>query len=237
MIGRLDLFCQEKNLSHGFASKAYGNFSLKNNGDNFRLLAKDLNLLNYPLIQAEQIHSDNIALIKNNDQPLKPKVDGLITKEFGLVLAIRTADCLPIIYYERKKKIIGAVHAGWRGLLKNLPGKMVQYIKQQGGQTDNIIVGIGPHVGSCCYQVGEELPKLFIKKQPNLKNFSLKQNNKHYLNLLTICQQQLEKEGIKKTNLARFPACTACQNQHWWSYRQEGKSCGSMLTVICQKDD
>jgi polyphenol oxidase len=239
MIGRLDLFCQEKNLSHGFASKTYGNFSLKNsdNHNNYQFLAKKLGLLNCPLVQAEQVHSDNICLVKNNRRALEPGVDGLITKEEDLVLAIRSADCLPIIYYETSEKIIGAAHAGWRGLLKNLPGKMIQYIKQLGGQEENIIVGVGPHIGSCCYRVGEELLGLFAQKQPDLKNFFQKQNNDYYLNLLAICQQQLEKAGIKKNNFADFKACTVCQNQHWWSYRQEGKACGSMLTVICQKND
>lgn len=238
MIGYLDLFAKRKNLSHGFASKKYGNFALQEkNYLGYQLLAQKLNLSDCQLIQAEQVHGDNIALVKKNNRPLEPRVDGLITKEKNLVLGIRTADCLPIIYYEKEKEIIGAAHAGWRGLLKNLPGKFVQYIKQLGGAAENILVGIGPHIGPCCYQVGEDLPKAFLQKQPYLKNFFIKNENGGYLDLLAICRQQLEKEGIRKTNIAQFLDCTACQNQHWWSYRQEGKSCGSLLTVICQKND
>ncbi len=239
MIAVLKIFNQSSEVVHGFTSKNCGDFSLKgekNKKDYFSFLKK-LNLHSYPLIQVNQVHGDRIILVNKNNLLTKPEADGLISRERNLILGIRSADCLPIIYYEPKKKIIGATHAGRRGLLLEIPKKMIQYIKQLGGKPENTLVGIGPHIGPCCYSLDNQTIQAICQEQPLVKNFIKKEGaDKAFLDLLELCRQQLMEVGVNKNNLETSEICTACQHQHWWSYRQEGKACGNMLTVICQKN-
>ncbi len=238
MIAQISLFKERKKIIHGSASKIFSDFSLSNRNclKNQQKLLKELKVDQFPLIQARQVHKDNIALVSKPTSLIVGQADGLITLEKNLILGVRSADCLPIIYYEPQKKIIAIVHAGWRGILANLPQKMVNTIASLGGRIDKTIVGIGPHIGPCCYCVSASVANQFAQKftKPNLITH---RNGKLFLDLASACQEQLENSGIKKNNLEISNICTSCRSQDWWSYRQESKIRGNMLTVICQTDD
>lgn len=238
MIAQINLFKKEKGLIHGSAGKLLGDFSLnnKNAQKSQQKFLKKLKINQFPLIQANQVHGSNIALISSPTPQVINQADGLITLKKNLALGIRSADCLPIIYYEPQKKIIAIAHAGWRGVLAKLPKKIIATIASLGGETRKTIVGIGPHIGSCCYCVGPNVASQFEKNYTN-SNIINRSNGKIFLNLAFACQEQLKNSGIKKNNLKISNICTSCQSRYWWSYRQEKNNCGNMLTVICQKDD
>jgi len=237
MIAQIGLFKKRKRIIHGSASKIFGDFSLSNKSHlkNQQKLLKKLKINQFPLVQAHQVHQDNIALVSGPTPLIIDRADGLITREKNLTIGVRSADCLPIIYYEPKKKIIAIVHAGWRGILANLPQKMVKAIASLGGEISKIIVGIGPHIGLCCYSVGAIIANQFAQKFTN-PNLIARRDGRLFLNLASACQEQLENSGIKKNNLEISNICTGCQSQNWWSYRQKDKIRGNMLTVICQTD-
>ncbi|MDD3679764.1 MAG: peptidoglycan editing factor PgeF [Candidatus Shapirobacteria bacterium] len=238
MIAKLSLFKQEKKLIHGSSDKSFGDFRLNNNSNlkNQRIFLQQLAVSQFPLVWARQVHGNQVALINqtNNKQPING-ADGLISREKNLVLGVRSADCLPIIYFEPKKEIIGIAHAGWRGVLSGLPKEMISIITSLGGESQNIIIGIGPHIKACCYCVDQDIANQFKKKYSHAR--LINRSEKFLLNLAAICQKQFEETGIRKNHIQISNICTFCQSDQWWSRRRDGENCGNMLTVVCQTND
>ena len=207
-----------KEIVHGFTTRNEGNLGLGNLGALGFLDRKNLVLVN-------QVHKNNIEIVGVKDKGgLIVKTDGLITKDKGVVLGIRTADCVPILFYEPVAKILGAVHAGWRGSLLGISGKMVGKIGKMGGNREKIVCVVGPHICSKCYNIPKERQKFFEAKY--LKDGCL--------DLTTINLDQLLREGIRKENMESLPYCTYHQNEQFFSYRKNQKSqdYGEMLAYI-----
>ena len=115
----------------------------------------------WPLVTLRQIHSDLIHRIDRvPEQPLA--ADGMVTDTPGLVLAVLTADCLPIILADRKRRAVGVFHAGWRGTVKRIVEKGVGEMRKHfKSDPRNLVAAIGPGVHGCCYEVGEEVRTRF----------------------------------------------------------------------------
>ena len=198
-----------KEIKHGFTTKD-DSTSLKLRG------ARNL-------VLANQVHKDNIETVGIQDKNgLIVKTDGLITKDRGIVLGIRTADCVPILFYEPEAKIVAGIHAGWRGSVLGIAGKMIRQICQIGGISQNIICAIGPHICEKCYEVPKEREKLFQKKY----------TQHGFLDLTAINIDQVLKEGVKDENIEVLPYCTFHQNELFYSYRKSGKECGQNISFL-----
>lgn len=198
-----------KEIVHGFTTRK-DPASLKLRGD---------------LVLANQVHKNNIEAVGIKDKGgMIVKTDGLISKEKGIFLGIRTADCCPILFYEPVAKIIGAVHAGWKGTSLEIAGKMIKEIGGMGGIKEKIICVIGPHICKKCYDIPKERQNFFEAKY-------LKDN---YLDLTAVNFDQLLKEGIRKENMEIMPYCTYHQNEQFFSYRKNQKDddYGEMLAYI-----
>ena len=177
------------------------------------------------LVLANQVHKNNIEVVGIKDKGgIIVKTDGLISKEKGIFLGIRTADCCPILFYEPAAKIIGAVHAGWKGSRLKITERLIRQICQIGGISKNIICVIGPHICSKCYEIPKERQKLFEEKY--VKN--------NCLDLTAVNFDQLLSEGVRKENIEIMPNCTFHQNEQFFSFRknQKDKDYGEMLAYI-----
>lgn len=195
-----------KEIAHGFMTREEENLTLEGN-----------------LIFGNQVHKDHLEVVTIEDKgAIIIKTDGLMTKDKGIVLGIKTADCVPILFYEPEEKIIGAVHAGWKGSLLGISGKMIRQICVNGGNSKKIICVLGPHICQKCYTVPRERARLFEKKY--LKN--------ECLDLTAINIDQFLREGVRRENIEVLPFCTFHQNDRFFSYRKEGKDCGSMINFI-----
>ena len=116
------------------------------------------------LVLAEQIHGASLAAIETTDPPANPIAgcDGLTTRVRGLALVIRTADCLPIVVWDPIQEVVGLIHAGWRGLVSRLPMRVVSFVQRvYHSRPQDLWVGIGPAIRSCCYEVGKEFEPRF----------------------------------------------------------------------------
>jgi len=186
------------------------------------------------LVLAQQVHGNKIQVVgtKNKGQTING-VDGLITKELGLTLGIRTADCLPVLFYEPVARIIGACHAGWKGILAKLPQKMVDSLIIKGALPENILVAVGPHVCRKCYEIKKDQAQNFEKEFGQLSGMLVKKNGKIYLDLLIPVIFQLTSSGVLRKNILLSDECTSCQNDKYFSYRKDNdKTCGEMLSAI-----
>lgn len=210
----------------------------------------------WPLITLRQIHSDIIHCVESI--PRDPLTgDGLITSTPGLLLAIQTADCLPVILVDTKRHAVGVFHAGWRGTVKRIVEKGVgEMFRCFGSRPRDLQAAIGPGIQGCCYQVGEEVrtkfqsqfayaAKLFREvkdSDPVREKYPLlfltarapghsELPKKIFLDLVEANRQQLLAAGIAKKNIESSPLCTNCHPELLFSYRAENGKTGRMMGV------
>ncbi len=185
----------------------------------------------------EQPHKANVLKATANERGrgfLNPKnsvpgYDAALTNEPEVALCLLTADCLPMIFFEPRRKIIGIAHAGWRGSFAKIALRIVKQICQQFQSSPaDINVYIGPGIRECCYEIGADFkrkfPSAIVQKKDNL-----------YLDLAKANINQLIAAGVKRRNIFDAHLCTSCKNDEFFSYR-----CGDehkrMLTVVMLKD-
>lgn len=183
------------------------------------LIANYLKITPENLISPTQTHSSNIETA-NVTQQNYPDCDALIVKDKNIGIFLNFADCTPVILYDEKQNIGAIAHAGWRGTVQKIAPKTVEKMMMDfDSRTENIVALIGPAIGFCCYNVGEEV---FEKLSATVKNFDklseIRQGN-IYVDLKNINKQQLSEIGVKKIDVC--PYCTVHNNDMFFSYRNE----------------
>ena len=138
----------------------------------------------------------SLNLIKN-----KIKADALITNVKNVAIGVLTADCVPILIYDKKLKIISAVHAGWRGAYKNIIEKVINFLKKKGSNINNLFAVIGPCITEKNYEIQKDFKNRFIKKNKKNSIFFKTKKNKTYFSLNNYVYNQLKLKGIKNTEL------------------------------------
>jgi len=191
---------------------------------------------NASFIVANQTHSDHIVVIKEHKNRGWEQIatavedcDALITDRKDIVLTILTADCVPILLMDTKRDVIAAVHAGWRGSKAEILAKTVKKMCEVFScDPQNIIAGIGPAIGVCCYEVDSSVADYFHASQ----KVSLPPKDKYMLDLQEVNKQQLLNAGLLESNIEMSQLCTACEVDRFFSYREEKGCSGRFMSVI-----
>jgi YfiH family protein len=171
------------------------------------------------LATAKQIHSDRVLFVESPGP--QGEGDALISNRPGIGLAIRTADCLPILIADPRNRVVAAVHAGWRGVVSGIGPKAVQAMHQQfGSDPGDLVVAIGPGIGACCFEVGPEVSV----------QFGLSGRTKVDL-VETMCRQ-LRRNGVKPGQISTSGQCTYCKRELFESYRRDWEGAGRMVAMI-----
>ena len=202
-------------------------------------LALYLNIDQKTIIYLNQNHNkDNIIITTSNYRTVQQKkADALITSCINKCMVIFTADCLPIIVYDRKVHIISILHAGWRGTsLKITQHTLGKMITEFGCNPEDIILGFGPCIDQCCYKVDASVLEIFKNQVEQGKNFFTKCGDKYMLNLKKANKHQALLMGIPSKNIAINPLCTYCYPHLFFSYRRDGKKTGRMINFIMLKN-
>lgn len=179
----------------------------------------------YPenLIWAEQVFGPNVHICRKKDSGKSIKnADGLISGIPQKILSIFTADCIPVLLFDRKQKVVAALHGGRecliRGIIKNTIDKMISNFNSK---TEDILAGIGPHIRKCHYWL---LPKTYHNlKKTSFKKYFLKKKGKIYFDLTGLIFDELVKAGLKKKNIEDCQICTYCQYKKYFSARKQEK--------------
>ncbi len=230
---------REKKISHGFfnkiGGKSFGIYKSLNCGlgskdkknkvkQNLRIVKNKICKTSKNIFLLHQTHSDKFVYINKNkkiDQK-KIKADAVITDQKKLPIAVLTADCVPVLLFDKEKKLIAAVHAGWKGAFKGIISKVIRFMKKKGSKSKNIIAAIGPCIGKKSYNVGVDLKKKFLKK--NKKNyifFNLKKN-KIFFDLPNFVKYQLKINKITKIDMNNID--TYVRRNNFFSARQALRS-------------
>lgn len=201
---------------------------------NHEQLAKELNYNINSLVHMKQIHSNIVHIVDKNDTFSNPLTcDALITNKSNTPLMVMVADCSPILFYDKKQKVIAVAHAGRQGAFKNIIYSVINSFKNEfNSNVKDIYVSIGANIGSCCYEVGDEIYE--EAKILNLEYAIKKKSNNFYLDINKILKTQLLSIGIKKEHIEFCDECTCCNDDKYFSYRANS-ACGRFAGVLILK--
>jgi YfiH family protein len=190
-----------------------------------------LGLQEWPVVRLKQVHS-SVAHRARRDAFGGETLEGdaAYTELKGIALEVRTADCLPVLIAERTGSLIAVAHAGWRGTYKGVVRNVLDSLKVEFGVGGpELVVAMGPHIGVCCLEVGEEVVERFadsgvFERRPSWI--------KAHLNLAEANRKQLLQAGVKPEMIQVSKLCTRCRGDLFHSYRRDGNESGRMFAVI-----
>ena len=214
-----------------------------------------------PLIALRQFHSDviHVASAALTIAEEAPQADALITRVPGLLLGVQTADCVPILLADTRRRAVAAIHAGWRGTLARIAVKALGRMRMEfGTRPADVVAAIGPAIGRCCYEVGPEVAQAFATQFPAAADWfdgpfeqlshgeeplwlpwltmmppgHVPPPPRVQLDLRAANRWQLIDAGVPQARIDVSDLCTACRTDLLFSYRREGTKTGRMMAVI-----
>lgn len=206
----------------------------------------------------EELQEDR-AEASNGKPPEAPKADALFTREPGVLLAVQTADCVPILLADTKRRAVAAIHSGWRGTLARIAAKTLGRMQMEfGTRAADVIAALGPAIGRCCYEVGSDVAREFDAKFPEARDWfdgpydalATGENDPNWLPWLTMRppghpppepkvqldliaanRAILAAAGVPQRQISASSFCTACRTDLFFSYRRE-RTTGRLMAAI-----
>lgn len=170
-----------------------------------------------------QVHGNVVHAATRDTATLRPAGDGLVTDEPGVMLGVFSADCVPLLMVDPNKKIAGAFHAGWRGVLADIASVGVRAMEKLGARTADIRAATGPSIGQCCFEVDAELGDRFKREIAGARNHvRAGRPGKAFIDLRTVVRDQLQRVGLDLSNVANVGPCTRCSSDKFFSRRASG---------------
>lgn len=194
------------------------------------------------ILSVKQVHGTDALVV---DRPVEAGEsfeggwDALVTDQPGLMVTVRTADCVPVLLHDPKRRVVAAIHAGWRGAVAGIVPKTVALLVSRFGATvKDLRMAIGPSAGPCCYEVDEPvLTRLrdVFSEWPSV--VSPVDTQKAHLDLRAFVRRQAMAEGLDAERVATVDACTICRPEVFYSYRREGVVKATMVSGIALRPD
>jgi polyphenol oxidase len=259
--GRLNLFefenlSQIKDLKH-FVTSRFGGVSLMpydslNLGlhtadnqehviENRALLASETGIAADRFLYASQVHSGDVKVIDNDAVAEgvlshNPRTDATITNLPGICLMVMVADCVPLLLFDPVKKVVAVIHAGWRGTVQHITSNTINVmIDRFGSNPADIRAGIGPSIGPCCYEVGEEVKAVVYESFGTTAGYLVSQPHsaKPHFDLWYANHKHLTDSGVNPENIETAQLCTKCNQQIFFSSRADKGVTGRFAAGIC----
>jgi len=177
--------------------------------------------------QAIQVHQSHILYCQGSGRMHDCDADILLSDQPGTALAIRTADCLPLLLVEPISGISAAVHAGWRGTAAGVAKQAVQGMCERGAKVQHILASLGPCIGSCCFEIGADAAIALKNSAESAADFVQDTADLSQINRL-----QLLECGLSAHHIERINACTACDAERFFSFRRDAGQTGRHLAVV-----
>jgi YfiH family protein len=247
--GGVSQFGEEKVLNLGFTSWD----ARKNVLENRQRFQSAIGAEELSMVALKQFHSSLVRLVESSAQT--EHGDAAVTNRPGLLLAVQTADCVPILLVDRKKRAVAAIHAGWRGTLRRIAAKAVGHMRMHfASEPSDVLAAIGPAIGGCCYEVGTQIAADFLSQFSGAPDFfdefrtGEEPNPIQWLNQMPPGHQpppknvlldlhkanasQLREAGLNEKNIFVSNLCTACRPDLLFSYRKQGAKSGRQMAAI-----
>jgi hypothetical protein len=205
------------------------------NENRSRLLSA-LHLAGAPLITLRQVHSNRVHIIEEiSAQWNGVEGDALATRVENIALAVKTADCMPVLIADPVTKAVAAVHSGWRGTLSGILLCTIREMRRAfGSDPAHLLAAIGPGIRACCYEVGSDVAGLFRTDYPGTcwESPGEGHRGKYFLDLPKVLDAQMNLAGMQPENRFDLSLCTCCHTSEFFSHRAEGAAAGRMMSVI-----
>jgi YfiH family protein len=215
-------------VPHGFTLRT-GGFGARGNGETDPgRLARALGFTR--IGGMHQVHGNEVRVLEGG----APRCDGLLTSEARTGAFVQSADCVPLLFWGPQAKAVAAVHAGWRGTLAGIAERAVLKLEEvYGAASGEIHVAIGPAIGVCCYEVGDEVIAAFAGTGRDLDRISRPgARGRRHLDLVEENRAQLISSGVSADRIYECRICTFCENDRFHSFRKEGSGVGRIYGVI-----
>lgn len=243
MSGQIQGLAGFPGLVHGFSSKIDGDCHVHHDRSlwpNLNSYLKKYEIAKKDLVLMEQVHGRQIKTVgKNHTGKMVKGVDGMLTADKNVYLAVKTADCLPLFYFDPVREVVGIAHAGWRGVVLGIGIKMVDRMILMGCLPSDIIIGIGPCLCDRCHWQ----PKPVIQQQmKEWVGYWEAKGDKVNVRLKKYCRDRLLESGIRQANIYDVELCTYEKKNEFFSY-QAAKETGSeqkegrMISLIGMKKE
>ncbi len=189
------------------------------------------------LLSVKQVHGTDVLVV---DRPVGESDqfpggwDALVTDQPGVTVAVRTADCVPVLVHDPGRHVVAAIHAGWRGAVAGIVPKTITLMEDRfGSDRSNLRISIGPSAGPCCYEVDDpvldQLRMGLADWQSVVRDY---QGSKARLDLKALIRRQVVAEDVPASSVSAVNLCTICHDQLFYSYRREGRVNGTMVSGI-----
>ena len=232
-----DIFKKYPQLKYGISKKRHG--SLKkittdfNSADIFRRNEKDFltkeGIKDSKIYELKQVHGNKVLNSENITGNATFVADALVTNESNKVLTITVADCYPIYLFDPTRKIVAIAHAGWRGITKDILCNVIDYfVLKFSSDPQDILVGIGPGLGKCHFEVKEDVLDNFTAYPEEIEH----KNGKIFVDLSAILEKKMLERGLKRENIEFSGLCTYCENGKFFSRRRDKNSDEVMMAYI-----
>ncbi len=194
------------------------------------------------IVTGRQAHGDRVRIVDRSDmgrgalsiEEAIPGTDALATREIGVPLMIYTADCVPIVLYDPNEHVVGLAHAGWRGTVKNVAGALVREMAQAfDANPADFRAYIGPSIGSCCYEVGEEVVGAWNATDvPDHMSAVSQPRERYHFDLWRANTLELRSAGVRTENIELAGICTKCHADQYFSRRAGNGHRGLFATIV-----
>jgi hypothetical protein len=212
--------------------------SRENVKTNMAILGERIGIDPDRIVTCRQIHEDHIQVVEAVPEAL-PRADAIVTAIPNLFPAVKVADCVPILILDPVRKVAAAVHAGWRGTVRRITRKTIIFMnKEFGCDPSELVVGIGPGIGPCCYEVDAPVLTPFRESFPDPERFiSIHNSNRssdisYHLDLSAANLFELIEMGVQPKNIYAVDLCTACRQDLFFSHRRDGAKSGRHIAVV-----
>lgn len=246
----IDEFCETGLVKHCFTTRCGGvseneftSLNLRMHCDdkkenilkNYEIICDEIGVNFQNLVFSNQVHCDTILSVTKEDMGngiTKPQkwdgVDGLITNQTGVPIIIFAADCVPVFFLDPKKKVIALVHSGWKGTVLKISAKCIEkMVTEYSCNPKDIMVAIGPSIGVCHFEVGDEVADVF---RDTFGAGVLEKHEKWHVNMQKAIEIQLKDMGVE--NIIKADICTYCNSDLLFSHRKTAGKRGVMAGIM-----
>lgn len=233
----------------GVSGGCYSSLNLRFNCDdarenvieNFRIAAETAGTRVQSLVLSRQVHEDNVVradagscgngILREN---AFDSADGLITSEPGVALVTLYADCVPLLFLDKRTGAVASVHSGWKGTVKRIGAKTIERFRSEfGSKPEDILCAVGPSIQEDHFEVGDDVAEIFIKEFG--EDTAVLYGSRYHVNMQRAIIKQLVGEGVPEGNIENSGLCTYCCSDVFFSHRKTGGRRGNFAAIIMKR--